>query len=357
MSESFINSDGRNGPSGDRLRGSDSVETSQDGATVDSEIHDTKANSQNICTRVTKETDTSSNTKNSGTTKSANKIDLKPHVQMSNTSAKQSSIDFNEQCQETEGDHNSRNATCVPSASAASGVYDNKMAGIRDVVSQTSSYHPITSSGLSDRSKVEDCDDAKSYEINAGSSIYGKEANCENNCVRKVRDTSQSSVSKNPINKDEVDNTFNHEQCTNSREYDKQPNNYQSDNHTQQGPSSTISSSKFVQFNPQNPPSLHELLAQGQFAEEDEAENVELQHSSHDSTESSDQEDHIIGMCIECEENPAVFDCIECDDEYCEECFIMLHRKGYSSFNLFLPRFILFRNIPYCKKVQFQQNS
>ena len=38
---------------------------------------------------------------------------------------------------------------------------------------------------------------------------------------------------------------------------------------------------------------------------------------------------HEEGMCVECDERAASVDCVECDDEYCDACFTMLHRKGW----------------------------
>eukprot|EP00049_Salpingoeca_infusionum_P018660 m.358220 g.358220 ORF g.358220 m.358220 type:complete len:697 (+) comp18075_c0_seq1:560-2650(+) len=37
---------------------------------------------------------------------------------------------------------------------------------------------------------------------------------------------------------------------------------------------------------------------------------------------------YVAGICVECEEAIATLTCDECTDEYCEECFNLLHRKG-----------------------------
>ena len=36
----------------------------------------------------------------------------------------------------------------------------------------------------------------------------------------------------------------------------------------------------------------------------------------------------IEGLCVECDERPATRLCVTCCDDYCDPCFVSLHRKG-----------------------------
>jgi hypothetical protein len=45
------------------------------------------------------------------------------------------------------------------------------------------------------------------------------------------------------------------------------------------------------------------------------------------------EREHVPGKCIECEDRPAVLDCVECGDEFCAVCYLALHRRGNRASN------------------------
>lgn len=46
---------------------------------------------------------------------------------------------------------------------------------------------------------------------------------------------------------------------------------------------------------------------------------------------------HTSGMCVECEDQPAGLQCLQCGDDYCEVCFLDQHRRGKRAQHTYAP--------------------